>query len=550
MSQLPFSVVQTLLKARKSSHQGQREHKTKHAKQDASYTQCSYNTMVWLQNHVTYEDADMNRHVHTKNLQALVAKHFETRSATKALSNLRIMIQLLEDSDPQQYDWGNLNTYEEAKAYIIQMFNDASSVVVLRAEDPDKVDPKEAKMYRPWLVVKSIGARFIAEHSGIWNTDSDTAALLHDRQDCLRLMLLLNNGPPRRNEHMLLQCKKQADEPSNWVDWENRTIVYETYKTSLTYGTSVQKLNDATFKLLSLIVESKTWQEGNQTPYLFQRGGNEDGNASSVIQKTFQRAMGIPYSTRILRKIYITYLHQTKKIHGSWRNMAKYANAMGHSVYCQQSFYTKMFDERVQRADDLEEGEIIEEDEITPLDMEEGEIASNLAGSAQLSRESDCTEAQENAVTEQPRIIAQVQPPPPIIEISDEDDLLIVKTEPKVNDDLTVQEIHQRVVDDLVDDPVLTKDGCVLWSKVLRSRQIAFNGKSIAENLLSLEGDTAAKKKRLLYLKNHSTKWNPMDVVAKKRENARLNAKNHREQKKQKAESPPPSSNTHIRFDI
>jgi hypothetical protein len=567
---LPFESIQKLLKERNTWGKGSREHKGK-ARQDSAYTQASYNTMVWLRNHITYTNEHKQTFINTQTFKAQVDEEIATPSAVKAISHIKVFLEIIKDHTPNQYNWGELTNYNDAVQYVGHKMREINEQKLNANMNQENLDPEEAAMYRPWMEMKRPAIRYILEQN-IWSAESvDNVKILRKRQQCAVMLILIDNGPVRRNEVMTLRYEKHADPnvASNWIDWENHVAVFEKYKTSTIYGTFKQSLNVNTMILLEKMIRQQAWIQSDQYPYLFKREEQEDTYHSQFIKEAFHAATGIAFGTIILRKMYISYLKQNNMIN-DWKDMDKYAKLMGHSVKVQQTSYMKNFeqpnisvdvieihdssDDETIAKEEPEHTQIIDatsraptihnvevSDDATSLGDEQDE--SNDSTSAESSQEiseneTNSTSSESGKMTKSSSTSSSS---------SSEHDSEDYEQDTK----MTNNQIEQRTVDDLYGDKRLTRGNTVLWTKVLISPKIAFNGRTVAYNLRNIEGNMRTKTKRLVYLKSRSLVWNDPRKVTNKIIKARQNAKQQRENKdmlltKQATSFTNPN---HIRFD-
>ncbi len=164
------------------------------------------------------------------------------------------------------------------------------------------------------------------------------------------LGFLLSSGyyiPPRRNEdYIYMFWDKPEDESEsqifNYIDWENKQFIYNTYKTSNIYQT--QKVNIPT----SLYKWLKTYRKIRKNELIFPSDiYHKEMNTQSfahMFHNFFKElpvnhiAHGKKISTRVFRQAYLSNLYKNVP---KLSDMEKVASDMGHSVPVALKYYVK-----------------------------------------------------------------------------------------------------------------------------------------------------------------------------------------------------------------
>lgn len=142
---------------------------------------------------------------------------------------------------------------------------------------------------------------------------------------------------PIRNdlqEIFITNYKTDTNKPVNtiWIPIgkKNAIIYLKEYKTSKTNGDVILNLDDDITKDIRKLIK-----DGRL--YLFQNGKGEPLSSSLFthrLNKLFMKEFGVPISSTILRKIYLT--NKYKDVIGE---MAKDAKIMGHNIDTQREVY-------------------------------------------------------------------------------------------------------------------------------------------------------------------------------------------------------------------
>lgn len=141
------------------------------------------------------------------------------------------------------------------------------------------------------------------------------------------LMVVENEGFPRRNEWGSLRWSKGSEKVSNYIFGDKAML--EDYKTSTCYGKYEVKLSEDMLKLMKMLsMES-------DDEFVF---GSDDVRTETTL-KYFEMLCGLRLTSRMLRKFKISHMQQSGQLmYQSDRNKA--AIKMGHTMKEQQTVYT------------------------------------------------------------------------------------------------------------------------------------------------------------------------------------------------------------------
>ncbi|KAJ3292813.1 hypothetical protein HK104_005013 [Borealophlyctis nickersoniae] len=147
------------------------------------------------------------------------------------------------------------------------------------------------------------------------------------------LMVLENNGAPRRNEYAWLTANEKDD---NY--YKDGFITLRKYKTSSHYGAYTFEVSPHTRKILDELINRKKKMGVRQ---IFGRPTVKDiwNHWTEETRRHFTAVVGKPLNSRLLRKYYVTYQQLNGKLVYD-KDRRELARRMGNKVHEQQKVYT------------------------------------------------------------------------------------------------------------------------------------------------------------------------------------------------------------------
>jgi integrase len=237
-------------------------------------------------------------------LDAIADKTIQSRRAT-----LSAVIVLLNNEGTEKYS-------ELMKAANTEIKKDYES---------QKMTEKQAENWMTFEEVKSNWDKEYARVKPLLN--SKTELTNNELWELSKFMMLtLTSGiffPPRRSEWITLKLKPTDKSVDNWIDMKANEFVWNTYKTSQTYGRQRVEFP----KEFKAILNKYIKRIGPQERLIFDTAGEEI--KKPAFTQALNRMYGKNISTSMLRHIYLSHIHRDTP---SINTLNKIAQDMGHSV--------------------------------------------------------------------------------------------------------------------------------------------------------------------------------------------------------------------------
>ncbi len=167
----------------------------------------------------------------------------------------------------------------------------------------------------------------------VYNNLADTNLELLEATAHSALLVLENQGAPRRNEYATLTYDPKSN--NHFVD---DLIVLQQYKTAKFYGTYTFQVSHKTKTILRELIRQKQ-TSGIKSLFAKDNLHNPYHTWTKTTEKHFQTIVGKPLTSRILRKFYVTHLQLTGRLVYQ-QQRAELARLMGNRIQEQQSVYT------------------------------------------------------------------------------------------------------------------------------------------------------------------------------------------------------------------
>lgn len=188
--------------------------------------------------------------------------------------------------------------------------------------------------------------------------------------------------PPLRGEWYKVKVRGFDPENDNYIDWRNRQVIMNDYKTSDFYGDNVLDIEDQ--GLWDMMTYAR--QRGNGSAFLFQNTLGapymDSSNWGQFLQRVFKRLVGKSLGPQMLRKIFITKMTESMPRLEDSMGLKTLARQMGHNPETQQEyrrFADGPLDKRIKQVHDLRTqfpGHTRQPDKATTMPMTEERLKS------------------------------------------------------------------------------------------------------------------------------------------------------------------------------
>ena len=224
-------------------------------------------------------------------------------------------------------NWSNANTrqgYVQALSGILRYiadFNDVYKVYsdasiegrnkLTREENELKLSAKERKLWMSWDKLEK---------------SSDSKNLNSRERAMIALFTLI---PPRRlTIAKWLVYGTGKDKNYNYLNLRDGKIILNNYKTNTTYGQYIIKIPVKLKQILAKYIKDSRIKFGKPL-FPNSKGGFYSNYISTVLSKTFNKAVGKPITAQILRHSYVVYRMKNRNL--NLNQMGKIAKSLGHS---------------------------------------------------------------------------------------------------------------------------------------------------------------------------------------------------------------------------
>ncbi len=177
-----------------------------------------------------------------------------------------------------------------------------------------KKSPIEEKLWVEWPVIERATAALYKKVKR-----DPKKATKHDLTDLLMLGLYVY-ADPRRNDYHNMKMGRGHQEDTNYCDLVGRTFVFNDYKTSKFYKQQNIAIQPRLVKII------RWYHDRYGHAYLVAPTSLSTSQFTDRMKATTRRRFGKPLSSRILRKIYITFKNLVPL-----REMLQRAKNMGHN---------------------------------------------------------------------------------------------------------------------------------------------------------------------------------------------------------------------------
>lgn len=259
-------------------------------------------------------------------------------------STLVVFLKQMTVAERNKYFSANEgDVYEKVLEVVKKIGDEVQESYVLQ-----KMTSNEKRNWEQWPVVERMWTKKMTRPSIPKHFDSK---LLHSVQE-YALVGLYTVIPPVRNDYRTVRVT-EADN-TNFIKFDTSkhtaTIVLNEYKTSKKYGPinlTISSNDSRNHKVLyEALKDLTTARKKIGDSYLFapQRGGSEPltgPNYSQLLTSIYQRHLGKPLGSQMIRKIYLSYVQKDEPTLVEKRNTAA---AMGHSTGM-QALYRRLPDD-------------------------------------------------------------------------------------------------------------------------------------------------------------------------------------------------------------
>jgi len=181
-----------------------------------------------------------------------------------------------------------------------------------------KLSAKERKLWLPWTTLQKA---------------SDSKKLNSRDKAIVALFTLI---PPRRLTLIKwLVYGTGTNEEFNYLDMKNNKIILNNYKTNTTYGQYIIKLSTKLKQILAKYIKDYKIQFGKPV-FPTSKGAFYSNYVSTVLSKTFNKAVGKPITAQILRHSYVAYRMKDRNL--NLNDMEDIAVSLGHSSNMLQKY--------------------------------------------------------------------------------------------------------------------------------------------------------------------------------------------------------------------
>ncbi len=281
-------------------------------------------------------------------------KQFTSFAFLKDIPAVEAIIEKSADNTQKNYyaailsctkEQATKSTYAKAIKYYARKFEGLKETIEAQVKTNDKTETQKEN----WLTWKEV-----LEVRDALQKEVDAIVLPEDGKiGVVEYDLILRNVilalytyiPPRRNkDYMLMKITKLKGAESmptnqNYYDILNQRFIFNTFKTSKTYGQQIVSIknNKGLLKAIDVYLDVHQNPKDDMSSFLCHYGGipfQYDFDITRNLNRTFKKNIG----ATMLRHIFISDMYDVDDIKEKAKERNDLANAMAHSVTVQQDY--------------------------------------------------------------------------------------------------------------------------------------------------------------------------------------------------------------------
>ena len=237
------------------------------------------------------------------------------------------------------------STYAKAIKYYARKFEAVKGVIEAKVETNDKTETQKENWITWKEVVEVRDALQKQVDSIVLPEDGKVGVVDYSTILSNVVLALYTYIPPRRNkDYMLMKITKLKGAESmptnqNYYDILNQRFIFNTFKTSKTYGQQILSIkeNKGLLKAIDAYLKVHQCPKEDMYSFLCHYGGipfQYDFDITRNLNRTFKKNIG----ATMLRHIFISDMYDIDDIKEKAKERNDLANAMAHSVTAQQDY--------------------------------------------------------------------------------------------------------------------------------------------------------------------------------------------------------------------
>lgn len=230
-----------------------------------------------------------------------------------------------------------------------EMYADILQDISNEYKKTDKQNTRSEKQKDNWIDDNDISDTFNL-YLSLFNNFKHKDTLNKKNYENLLSLLILSLYtmiPPRRSKDyldMYFYDGDSNDKTKNYYDTDGKRFIFNSFKTSQTYGTQIEEIDDGNDLLIEIldayirfhpVLNNKNHPNLSDIPFLVKYNGSKV-NGSYVIKRLSAMFDGKTITPSLLRNVYTTYI-----IRPELEKVKDYAESMGTSVNKLQNVYSK-----------------------------------------------------------------------------------------------------------------------------------------------------------------------------------------------------------------